>query len=148
MNLPMKISPTIILITFFAVTLFWLIINSRLWLNNSLFGILIVVFSVILSLQAVLTLFWMLYTWEDPEKARSYRSPRNLSVPAYSFTAFLPARHEEKVISDTIQAVNKIDYPNDLKEIIIICRNDDEETIKKAQTTIEKLKNPKDRKSV
>lgn len=102
----------------------------------------IIFFSSILAIQSLVTLFWMLYAWENKENVKSHRSPEKFAPPQLSFTAFLPARHEEKVIRDTIIAIDRIDYPKNLKEILVLCREDDEGTIVKAKETIAELKNP------
>ena len=88
------------------------------------------IFSLIMTVQGIFTLVWMLYAWEDPALAKSHRSPVKFFTPKYTFTALIPARHEEDVISETIEAVSKIDYPEDMKEVIVICRADDTNTIK------------------
>lgn len=107
-----------------------------------MFTILIGAFSAILALQSLVTLFWMLYAWEEAISREESASPLRFTKPQWSFTAFLPARHEEKVIADTIKAVDKIDYPDQLKEVLVLCRQDDSQTIEKARQTIQKLKKP------
>lgn len=82
---------------------------------------------------------WMLFAWNDPEESRKYKSPKTYLPPNVRFSALLPARHEEKVIADTIKAVSEIDYPEDFKEITVLCREDDTETIKEVNKTIESL---------
>jgi len=120
----------------------WLVLENRFPLSPTVFfSAVTIFFSLLFTAQSLVTLLWMLYTWEDPAKVQWHRSPKDFARPYYSFTAFLPARHEEKVIRDTIEAVNRIDYPHELKEILIICRNDDVGTIAKAKETIDKLRN-------
>lgn len=85
---------------------------------------------------------WMLYAWENPAQASDHKSPQKYSPPKYTFSALLPARHEKLVISDTIRAISDIDYPEQYKEIIILCRSDDQETIQEAQTTIDSIGKP------
>jgi len=97
--------------------------------------------SFLLTFQGILTLIWMLYAWESPRLAKKRRSPRRFAEPAYSFTALVPMRHEEKVAIDTIKAISRINYPDKLKEIIIICRHDDNETINKVQEVISEIDN-------
>jgi cellulose synthase/poly-beta-1,6-N-acetylglucosamine synthase-like glycosyltransferase len=70
-----------------------------------------------------------------------HKSPKIFKQPIFSFTALIPARHEDKVIADTIKAINRIDYPNQKKEAIIICRYDDIETIQKVKECLEELDN-------
>ncbi len=109
--------------------------------SDSLLSLLLFGFSSVLFLQGIFTLCWMLYAWEDPREAKKRKSPKSYKKPFYSFTALLPMRHEEKVALDTIKAISAIDYPDNLKEIVIICRHDDSETINKAQEIIAKLGN-------
>lgn len=99
----------------------------------------VVVLSGLLGLQSLFTLAWMLYSWNDPQAAERNRSPKQYAAPTYSFTALVPARHEPEVIAHTIRAVADIDYPEHLKETLVLCRYDDEETIARAQTTIEQI---------
>jgi len=101
-----------------------------------------IVISVILIVQGLLTIIWMGYAWEDPEHSTQHAPPQEYYSPRLSFTALLPARHEESVIRDTIEAVDRIDYPDHLKEILVICREDDTETIAAVQETIDYLDNP------
>lgn len=98
--------------------------------------------SIMMSLHGLLTLMWMLYAWENPENALHHRSPTLYRPPQKSFTAIIPARHEEKVIADTIRALNNIRYPEDLKEIIVVCTDEDLKTIDEVKKTIFSLKNP------
>jgi cellulose synthase/poly-beta-1,6-N-acetylglucosamine synthase-like glycosyltransferase len=64
-----------------------------------------------------------------------------LEPPKYSFTALIPVRNEEKVIADTIRAVNNISYPQHLKEILIVMRNDDLKTQFVVEETLKELSN-------
>lgn len=112
-------------------------------LYEGIFAIFVLLISCILTLQGVLTLVWMLYAWNDPLLAKKNRSPRKYDYPKHSFTALIPARFEEKVIKDTINAVVNIDYPDELKEVYILCRYDDTKTIQEAHRLVSKLNNPK-----
>ena len=105
----------------------------------SLITIFILVFAGVMVMQGIFTLIWMLYAWEDPERVDANKSPRDLASPKISFTALIPARNEEGVIADTLSAVSKIDYPEDLKQTVVICRSDDVGTISITKETIEKL---------
>lgn len=139
-----KITPVVtnILLAGLVVFALWVIIYQSLLLGATFFfSAVIVFFSSILAIQSAITLLWMLYAWEDKSKIISSKSPKVFLPPRYSFTAFLPARHEERVIKDTILAINRIDYPTELKEILVLCREDDKETIAKAREAIKSLKN-------
>jgi glycosyltransferase XagB len=94
-----------------------------------------------LALQGLFTLVWMLHAWNDPAKHKDQKSPKKYLAPKYSFTALIPARFEQKVIKDTIKAVSQINYPEKLKEILILCRFDDKETIAEAHDLVSSLNN-------
>ncbi len=107
--------------------------------SNVFINYFVIITTILLSIQGIFTLFWMLYAWEDPENAKKHKSPKIYLKPFMSFTALLPARHEEKVIKDTINAINNMNYPDHLKELLVICRSDDTETINKAQEAIDTI---------
>lgn len=79
----------------------------------------------------------MLYAWEHPSNRERNRSPRVIFTPQYSFTAIIPARHEAKVIGDTIRAVSRINYPLELTQVLVALRADDTDTISAAKAAIE-----------
>lgn len=97
--------------------------------------------SVVITLQSLFTLIGMMYAWETPKRVDHNRSPKEFLPPQHSFTAIIPALHEQAVIGDTIRAAAAIDYPEELKEILVICRADDSETIEAARTAIRNLHN-------
>lgn len=101
--------------------------------------ILITIFSIVMTIQGLFTLFWMLFAWDDPEDIERNKSPKEFHKPKFSFSAIIPARNEENVISDTLMAVSLIDYPEDLKEVIIVCRSDDKTTIAKVKETLKEI---------
>lgn len=102
-------------------------------------GIILVTVSLVLVVQGLFTLYLSLYTWADPKRVHTNRSPKKFGKPKYSFTALLPARNEENVIAHTIEAVHGIDYPEELKETIVICRKDDHDTVAAAKEAIKKM---------
>lgn len=102
----------------------------------------LVTLSSIMILQSVFSIYLMLYGWEDVERIERDKVPALFKKPGYSFTALVPVRHEEHVIGDTIRAVAGIDYPEHLKETLIIIRTDDEKTRAKAEKVIAKLNRP------
>ncbi len=108
--------------------------------HPTLAAVIILLMLALLVPQGLFTLYWMTYTWNNPRAAEAYRSPKEFTAPQYSFTALLPARHEDRVIKDTIHAVNAIDYPDELKEILILIRDeDDDATIHAAQEAIAEI---------
>lgn len=95
--------------------------------------------SSFMIIQGIFTIWWMIYAWEDPKRIEKNKSPQTYEFPKTTFTALIPARHEEHVIYDTIKAVSRIDYPEELKETLIICKSDDLRTIRTAQAAITNL---------
>jgi cellulose synthase/poly-beta-1,6-N-acetylglucosamine synthase-like glycosyltransferase len=125
-----------VLIAFVAAVIFKFTggFNPRLMLFPAVF-----LFSIVMTLQGLLNLYSMLYAWEDVETIENDSAPKVFFKPHLSFTALVPARNEENVIQDTIEAIANIDYPSALKEIIIICKTDDTGTIAKVRELITKL---------
>ncbi len=101
----------------------------------------VVIMTVILLPQGLFTIYWMTYTWVHPKRFEKSGAPEQYEVPRYSFTALLPARKEEAVIYDTIMCVQNIDYPEHLKETLILVRDeDDDATIERALLAIADIK--------
>ena len=92
--------------------------------------------------QGIFSIFTMLYAWEDADRIEENKTPKLFINPKSSFTALIPARHEHRVIGDTLKAVAHIDYPSFLVETLIICKDDDIKTIKKVQSVIASGKYP------
>jgi cellulose synthase/poly-beta-1,6-N-acetylglucosamine synthase-like glycosyltransferase len=93
-------------------------------------------FLLLVGVLGFLSLYLTLYVWEDPDRLASIASPENFVVPQKSFTILIPARHEEKVISQTLLTITRSNYPANLLEIYIICEENDSKTIRKVQQTI------------
>lgn len=84
----------------------------------------VVLMTIILFPQGVFTVYWMTYTWVSPERVERSSSPKVFMEPKYSIAAMLPARKEGAVIYDTIQSVHGVNYPDELKHIQVLVRND------------------------
>lgn len=70
---------------------------------------------------------------------KRFKSPKKIISPLLTFTALIPVRHEEVVIRDTILAVSNMVYPEHMKEIIVICSDDDKGTIHKVNDVIKEI---------
>lgn len=105
-------------------------------------GIVILIMTLTLLPQGLFTIYWMMYSWNYPKIIERSQSPREFAAPKFSFTALLPARHEEDVIKQTIYAVDRIQYPEHLKEVLILCRDDDQGTIAKAREAVAEIGKP------
>jgi glycosyltransferase XagB len=108
----------------------------------------IAMLAVILSAQGFFTLYLMLYTWWEPERLAGSASPRSFKPPQISFTALLPARHEEAVIAQTIQRVWNANYPKELLEVIVVCEHGDIGTIQEAERALAQIGHPNARLAV
>jgi cellulose synthase/poly-beta-1,6-N-acetylglucosamine synthase-like glycosyltransferase len=97
----------------------------------------ITLISVLIFFQSAHTLYLALYTWNQPPS--HVTNPEDFISPRLSFTVMLPARHEEDVIGTTIERVARADYPANLIQILVICSQDDEGTVREAQEKIYQL---------
>lgn len=84
----------------------------------------------------------MLYGWSSPESQEVTGSPKKFLDPKVTFSVLIPARHEEKVIADTVKCLNSMNYPKSLYEVLVLCRTEDVKTINVAQKQINELGNP------
>lgn len=84
------------------------------------------VVSLLLFVVAATTLWWMLHAWKSPESLASTGFRRTSAGSPRSFSLLLPARHEQDVLGDTIDALARLDHP--LYEVIVIIGHDDPET--------------------
>ena len=100
----------------------------------------IVFSSVVLFFQGLFAIILLIYTWNNPLKHFKKERYFPYENPFYSFTAMIPAHHEEEVIAKTIESVSKINYPEDRKEIfILVNKKGNEATIKEAKKAIAKI---------
>lgn len=124
----------------FLVVLMFIISAIVVSYADTFFQGFIVAFALFLFYQSAFMVYLMMYAWENPEHIARNRSPEKFLSPKYSFAVFIPARHEEAVIADTIRSVARLDYPDDMKEVLILInRKDDAETIRIAQEAIEEV---------
>ena len=98
--------------------------------------------SVILSAQAIFSLYLMLYTWARPDRLAAAATPKPYLPPELSFTAILPARHEEDVIAATLKGVWEANYPKDKLEVVVVCEEGDTGTIAEAQRAADEIGHP------
>ena len=109
---------------------------------GNLLGGLFVLLTAAITAQAVFNIRLRLFIWEHPAHMLLDRIPSVVCDPHLSFTVLLPARNEEEVYRETIQKVYDLNYPNELIQIIAICRSDDPETIAEALAKIKELDDP------
>jgi glycosyltransferase XagB len=99
---------------------------------------LLVIVSVLVTVQSAHALYLTLYTWDRPKV--DAHAPDTFSPPSLSFTVMLPARHEESVIQATIDRVARANYPAHLIQVLVICSADDVGTIDKAEEKLNELR--------
>lgn len=92
----------------------------------------ILVLSFVIFVQSLFGIHLTLYAWEDPARLREGGAPDSFARPRHSFTAILPARHEEQVIYETVRRVASMNYPKRLMEIIVVCHAGDVRTLSEA----------------
>lgn len=118
-----------------------LIVFSSGWAAFFQFGLtgFLIFVSSLLTFQSLFTLRWMLYAWNSFKGNSQFETPKDTATPKTSFTILLPVRHEVGVLEDTLKALERIEYPKELIEILILCRNDDVKTIDLAKNVITDL---------
>ena len=95
------------------------------WPQFLLNGVLVVL-SLGLFTVASTTLWWMLHAWRSPDALAATGFRRRAAYAPRSFSLLLPARHEQDVLGDTIDAMARLDHPK--YEVIVIIGHDDPET--------------------
>lgn len=87
--------------------------------------------SLFLIVQGFLVTRSMLYGFSQRTKEIiPHRSPK------HSFSLIVPARDESAVIGTTIQSLSKLNYPQELYEVLVMIRADDYATIQAASQAI------------
>ena len=100
----------------------------------------IVSLAIFLTLQSSFMIYLMVYAWENPKKIEENKSPSVFLEPRYSFAAFIPAFHEKDVIADTIRSAARLNYPDNMKEVVILINEPtDDGTIEIAQKAIAEI---------
>ncbi len=110
--------------------------------SDTLLHLWIIVTSALLTAHTIATLCLMLYTWGRPDRLLATRSPEFYLPATRSFTAILPARHEQGVIGETVRRVWEANYPKDLLEVVVVCEQSDTETIEEAQRAVAEIGHP------
>lgn len=105
-------------------------------------NILIFALSILLIAHGLFSLMMLLYTWTHPEHFDTAGSPTMYAAPQVSFTVIVPARHEAKVIAQTVQQIWQTNYPKLLLELVVVCEATDKPTITAARQTITALDHP------
>src|SRR5260221_7421973 len=72
-------------------------------LNNNFYFDLVIIFSTLLSLQGILSLYQLLYGLLHPENMQKNTIATLQVVAKTTFSIIIPCRHEEKVIGDTLK---------------------------------------------
>jgi cellulose synthase/poly-beta-1,6-N-acetylglucosamine synthase-like glycosyltransferase len=119
------------------ITIFMVLVAVFDW---PLTSVVILLISALFLFQGAITVLAMLYTWENEDRLKSINPPTpRFEKPKHSFSLIIPARHEEKVIGDTLRAMSRLDYPQKLLEVLVVVRQDDLETIKEISKTLNEI---------
>jgi len=86
----------------------------------------VVLVAVALLAVAGTTLWWMLHAWWTPQSLERTKFNRDVTTPRHSFSLLVPARHEELVLGDTLDALAAMDHPD--FEVVAIIGHDDPDT--------------------
>ncbi len=89
-----------------------------------------------LFFQAAYSTLLLLYAWDVPDRSGGVPYGGDQRQPKLRFSLLLPARHEERVIAQTIRQLRRLDYPRELTEIIVICEQSDVGTIRAARDAL------------
>jgi glycosyltransferase XagB len=123
-----------------AITLGVLISLGYLYtFANNFVEVLLLSISIFLCAQLLYTTYILIYAWDHPQRMQENASPKTFFAPRKSFTAVVPALNEAEVIPYTIKAVSDIDYPEELKETLVVLRDTDTETILAAEKAIKEI---------
>ena len=128
------------IISIFIFLLGLLMITTLLGL--SMLSTLVFVFTTILILQGLFATYGMLYSWMHAEENEDANLQQLESASLRSFSLIVPARYEKEVIGDTIRGLQRINYPKDKYEILVVIREDDLETILETQRVLMEIKEP------
>lgn len=112
---------------------------------ETLVYLIILVPTFLLLIQSVISLYQTLYIWDDPDRILKSGAPKKYEKPEHGFSVLLPARHEAEVIGHTLINLSRANYPKSRLELLVICTEDDTETIKAAKSAIRahKIRNAK-----
>lgn len=86
----------------------------------------LVLLSLLLTALAGFTLWWMLHAWRTPGTLRRTEFERVPDEPQLSFSLIVPARHEQEVLTATLDKLRGMVHPD--FEILVVVGHDDPET--------------------
>ncbi|HEX3805070.1 MAG TPA: glycosyltransferase [Solirubrobacteraceae bacterium] len=89
-------------------------------------AIVLILLSMSLFSISMLTLWWMLHAWRDPETLEATGFLNESGRPELSFSLLVPARHEQDVLEETLEQLLAIDHPS--FEVLPIVGHDDPAT--------------------
>jgi len=92
--------------------------------------------TLLLTTVAVTTVAWMLHAWRTPQQLAATGFSGQSRAPERSFSLLVPARHEEEVLGDTLDALAVLDHPD--YEVLAIVGHDDPGTEAVARAAAER----------
>lgn len=114
---------------FFAIIFVFILFSIFTYFLSlgNLWHILLFSMYLVVILQGFFALYLMVYAWEDEDNTKNGQIVGLPLAPKHSFTAIIPCKHEKATIADTLQAMRKIDYPDHLKQILIVIHKDSDD---------------------
>ena len=109
------------------------------FLSLSGLEILLLGLTFVLLIHGAVTNYAMLYSFLDDRRLKSLEPLPAAALPQTTFSLIVPARNEAAVIGSTLNAMARIDYPQDLYEVLIMVRADDIPTLTAVQATLANL---------
>jgi cellulose synthase/poly-beta-1,6-N-acetylglucosamine synthase-like glycosyltransferase len=79
--------------------------------------------SLAMAAIAAATLWWMLHAWRTPSALEATGFPLRGEEPRLSFSLIVPARHEEAVLTATLERMMRLDHPD--YEVLVVVGHDD-----------------------
>jgi len=105
----------------------------------TIFVILLVTLSFILSFHGILSLWQILKGWEDPQMISKNKMPKEKANSETSFSVIIPARHEVGVIGRTLESFLMQSYPKSKYQVLVPMSEDDTATIAEVKEISEKF---------
>lgn len=96
----------------------------------------LIALSVVLTLVAATTLWWMLHAWQHADSLAATRFTPSPAAPRRRFSLLVPARHEEEVLGTTLDTLARSEHP--AFEVIAIVGHDDPGTEAVARAAAER----------
>lgn len=124
------VGQVIFLGTLIYVSLIWLYFQPVSFIAT-LFGFIQAIFSILVLFKTILSLVGARYEMYEPITSEEVASISEAELPVY--TILVPVYKEPEVIGHLIEALKKMDYPQNKLDIILLLEEDDRITLEAAK---------------